>query len=70
MKKKTTSLMLNKKSISNLRENYLLGGKSADHCYSTSVDYCKSECCYTKIHKNCKVAYAASVTGLGFCGAF
>ena len=70
MKKKITPLMLNKKAISNLKEKYLLGGKSADYCYSTSVDYCKSECCDTKFYKNCVATYITSVTEFAFCKAF
>ncbi len=70
MKKKITSLMLNKKSISSLKETHVLGGKSDEYCYSTSKNYCKSACCSSKLYQDCTVTYAACVTELRFCGAF
>jgi hypothetical protein len=70
MKKKTTPLMLNKKSISSLKNTLILGGKTNRYLYFTSKEYCKTKCCSTQFYQDCTVTYEACVTELRFCGAF
>ncbi|MFK7746879.1 MAG: hypothetical protein AB8B65_00675 [Kordia sp.] len=70
MKKKTSTLMLNKKSISNLDSAQILGGNKDKFTHFTSFRLCKTKCCSSKLYEDCTVTYIACASEPRFCGAF
>jgi len=69
MKKKMTSLMLNKKSISTFQDTFILGGNYFYEHYTSKHD-CKTKCCSSEHYQDCTVTYDACITEPRFCGMF
>jgi len=79
MKKKTTSLMLNKKYISNLQVDQITGGvfgivdtigigKTTKKCPISNNNLCDTDLCASHAPQTCTITYEECFTELRFCG--